>query len=114
MAQAAGREADGFGDFIGDANIGRVEVHVVSNQEFARAYDRDSGSGVKLWFANIGLTIVIALQVFAEAFELAAAHVFEIYAIRACCSGFVEKYRDAIAFPYFVADTTGEGYAIFE
>src|ERR1700722_19629413 len=69
---------------------------------------------MQFWFANVGLTVEIALQIFAQAFELAASHVFKIYAIRSCGSGFVEKYRDAVALPYFIANPAGERDAIIK
>jgi hypothetical protein len=45
---------------------------------------------------------------------LAASHVFKIYAIRSCGGGFVEKYRDAVALPYFIANPAGERDAIIK
>src|ERR1700722_13989612 len=114
VAQTAGREADGFGDFIGYADIRSVEVHVLGDQEFARSDDRRARCGMQFWFANVGLTVEIALQVFAEAFELAASHVFKIYAIRSCGSGLVEKYRDAVTLPYFIANPPGERDTVVE
>src|ERR1700692_3277096 len=114
MAQTAGREADGFGDFIGYANICGVEVHVVGNQEFARADDRRARCGMQFWFANVGLAVEIALQIFAEALELPAPDVFKIYTVRTGSGGFVEKYWDAVALPYFIANPPGECDAVVE
>jgi hypothetical protein len=45
---------------------------------------------------------------------LSATHVFKVYAVRSRGRGFVEKYRDAMASPYFIADSTGERDAIVE
>src|ERR1700693_636382 len=69
---------------------------------------------MQFWFANVGLTIVIALQIFAQAFELSAPDVFKVDTIGSRGRGLVEKYRDAVASPYFVADSTGERDAIVE
>ena len=45
---------------------------------------------------------------------MAAPDVFKIYTVRTCRGGFVEKYRDAVALPYFVADSTSERDAIIK
>ena len=108
VAKSAAGEADGFGNFVGDGNVGSVEIDVVGDQEFARSDDRNSGRGMQFGFADIGLALVIFLQFFAQAFELAAANIFEIDAIGASGGGFIEKDGDAIALPDFVADAASQ------
>ena len=114
VAQTAGRKANGFGNFVGDGDIRGIQVDVVGDEEFARADDGGARGGMELGIADVGATVRIALQVFAQAFELPATNVFKIYAIGAGGRGFVEKYRDAVAFPDFVADSPGERDAIVE
>src|SRR5450755_4688741 len=69
---------------------------------------------MQFWFANVGLTIVIAFQVFAQAFELTTTNVFKIYTVWPRGRSLIEKYRDAVAFPDFVADSPGECDAVVE
>src|ERR1017187_5502985 len=99
VTESAGGEADGLGDALGDLHVGGVQVDVVGDQEFARAYDGGAGAGGQLGFAEIRAAIGIGADFFAQAFELATANVLQVDAVGAAGGGLVEVYGHAEALP---------------
>ena len=114
IPQPARRKPDRFRDFVRDADIGGIEIHVVGNQEFPCAHHGYPGRGVQLRFANIRLTVVVLFKLFAQPFELPAPHVFKIYALRPCRRRFVKKYRYPVTLPDFVAHQPRQRHAILD
>jgi hypothetical protein len=53
---------------------------------------------------DIRLTIVIALDLLAQAFKLSATDILKMGALRPRGGRFIEKYRDAMALPDFIPD----------
>src|SRR5260370_33677565 len=92
--------------------MGRIEIHVVGDEELPRADYGHPGSGMHIWFANIRLAVVVLLQLFAQAFELPSAHIFEIGAVRPRRRRFVKKHWNQGALPDFGAHTPRQRHAI--
>src|ERR1700691_3671324 len=114
VTESAGGEADGLGDTLRDFDIGGVQVDVVRDQEFARASDGGAGGGMQFGVAEIGEAIGIGAHLVAQAFELAAADVFQIDAVGAAGGGFIEIHGHLQAFPQTHAEFVRQAHAIFE
>ncbi len=87
---------------------------VVGDQEAAGADGAGAGGGVKLGAADVGAAGGIAAGCVAEAFELAAADIFEEDAVGTGGGGSVEVDGDAVAAPDLEAGLAGEDGALGE
>jgi hypothetical protein len=113
-AQAAARKTHGFGDFLGDLDVGRIQEDVVGNEKLARAYDRGSGRGMHARLAEIGLARGIGRYFGADAFELAAANILQVLAFGSGRGGFVKVDRDLETFRDLGSDVARHGHAVFD
>ena len=113
-AQAAGRKAHGFRDFLGNADVGRIQEDVVGDQKLARSYYGCAGRGMHAGLAEIGLARGIGRDFVADAFELAAANVLQILTFGRGCGGFVKIDRDLEAFRDLGSDVARHGNAVFD
>ena len=112
-SHSAAREAHCFGDFLRDVDVGRVEENVISDEKLARAYDGGSGCGMHAGFAEVRTARGIGGDLCADAFELAAANIFETLALGDSGGGFVQVYGNLVALPDLLADMVGHGDAVF-
>ena len=95
--QAAVRGANVAGDGAGGGDVHLMKMNVVGNQEISRSHRRSSGGLMKSGPADVGAARRIAARGFAQTFELASAHIFELNAVGPRRSGSVEVDRNAIA-----------------
>ena len=95
-------------------DVGRVEVDVVGDQEFARADHGGAGRRMQARLADIRRAVGIVQHFFAQAFELPFADIFEIRALGPLRGRFVEIDGNAIALPDFARRFLGESDAIFD
>ena len=63
---------------------------------------------------DIRLPLEVPLQLFAQPFELPAAHIFQVHAIRPRGRRFIKKHWYAVAFPNFVPDAPRQRHAIVQ
>ena len=114
VAQTAVRETNVLADALGDFKIGRVQVDVVGDQEFACAHHHGAGRRVQPRLADVRSAVRIAQHFFAQALELPLANVFEICALRPLRRRFVEINRNAIALPDFASHFFGQRHAVLD
>ena len=125
LGAAVGEDADGFdaveaavggadvaGDGAGGGDVGLLEVDVVGDEKAAGSDGAGSGGLVEFGAADVGAAGGVAAGGVAEAFELAAAHVFELDAVGAGGGGSVEVDGDAVAAPDEQAGLAGEDGAL--
>src|SRR5260370_1863181 len=106
--------ADVAGDGASSGDVGSFEVDVVGDEKAAGSDGAGPGSLVKFGAADVGAAGGIAAGGVAQAFELAAAHVFELNAIGPGGGGSVEVDGDAVAAPEEEAGLAGEDGAVGE
>ena len=88
VTQTAGGMANGFGNFLGDADIIGGEINVEGDQRIART--DDSGSGcAKLRGSKIGGAVRIGFNFSFETFVLSLADIFEIGTLETRCRRFI-------------------------
>ena len=106
-AQAAAKEAYLLGNSIGDREVGRVEVHVVSHERHTCADGHGAGRRVTLSGAEVGLPLRL-LDLLCHAFELTLADGCEILAVR--CGGrlLIKEDGHAIALSHLCGHFFGE------
>src|SRR5438270_8845556 len=121
LRAAVGDDADGFdavetsvggSDIASDrasrGDVGSLEMNVVGDEKAARSDSAGSGGLVEVGAADIGAAGGIAAGGVAQAFELTAAHVFELNAIGTGGGGSVEIDGDTVAAPDEEACLAGE------
>ncbi len=112
-AQAAAGKAHGFGDFLRDGDIGRIQKDVVGNEKFARADYGRSGGGMDARLAEIGAARGVGGDFSADAFELAAANVLQILALGSGGGGFIQIDGNLETLGDFGSDVARHGDAVF-
>ena len=113
VAQSARRKTDGLGNLLRDPHVGRVQVHVVGDQELARAHDGYPGGGVHFRLTYVRQPVVILLHFLAQPFELSSPHVFQVHAVGPGGRRFVKENGNAIAVPDLFAHAPSQRHAIF-
>src|ERR1700712_5295834 len=121
LGAAVGDDADGFDSVeatVGGADVARdgtsgsnvrsFEVDVVRDEEAAGSDSAGPGGFVKFGSPDVGPAGGVAAGGIAEAFELTAAHVFELNAVGTGGGGSIEVNRDAVAAPDEEAGLSGE------
>src|SRR5262249_45853591 len=114
VTEASVGETDGFGDALRDRNIRRVEIDVVSDQEFAGAGDESARTWMTDRVADVGRSRLHDAHLLHQGFELALANIFQIGAFGPLCGGLVEIDGNVKLAPYFLPEALGELYAFFE
>ena len=111
-AQTAAEEAHLLGDSVGDGEVGRVEVHVVSHERHTCADGHGAGRRVTLSGAEVGLPLGL-LDLLGHAFELAFADGGEVLAVR--CGGrlLIQEDGHAVALSHLSGHFFGEGNGLF-
>ena len=114
VTQATVGKAHGLGNLLRYLDIGRIEIHVVSDQKFARAYNRCARRRMQFAVAKVGLPCRIGLQLLANALELAATHILQVLTLGHLRGRLVQVNRHVIPLPDFFAGPPGNGDAIFQ
>src|SRR5215470_19840411 len=63
---------------------------------------------MNLWLADIRLAIMVFLQLFSQALELASADIFKIDAVWSRSRSLIKENRYAVTLPYLVANALGQ------
>ena len=112
-AHAAIRKTHRLSNFFGDVDVGRVEKHVISDEEFARADDRGARCGMHTGLAEIRAACGVGGDLGADAFELAAANIFQALSFGDSGGGFVEIHGNLVALPDLLTNVAGHSHAVF-
>ena len=114
IAEPPGRLAHGFGDFFGNADVGRIQENVVSDQRFARANYSRPRRGMQSRLAKIRPARRIRLDLFPQTLKLSAPDVFQILALRRRCRRLVQIHGHLEALPDFRAHMLRHGHTVFK
>ena len=100
--------------FLAMSTSGGIQEDVVGDQKLARSHHGCAGGGMHARLAEVGLARGIGGDLVANAFELAAADVFQILALGRGGGGFVEIDRDPEALRNFGAHVARHGDAVLD
>src|SRR5436853_7233028 len=91
------------GDLVGDLNVGRSEVHVVSDQGRPRSNGGYAGSGMHTRLTEVRQAHLFRSDLIANAFKLPFANGGQVLALRFGCGFLVKINRDSELVPHSLA-----------